>query len=77
MNVLKDPVGADIVAERIKWEPIYQLIKDRYVDIQQLSLGVTNKLLCRQKDFFLQESFKTTNGLTALLNVLEVRLSNL
>ncbi|CAL7941681.1 unnamed protein product [Xylocopa violacea] len=72
-NLLQDLSGAKeiIEAKNFNLELVYELFSSHYPEIQRLALNVVTDLMHRSKDDRLQEHFQRTNGLQALLKLLD------
>ncbi|XP_046833129.1 armadillo repeat-containing protein 3-like [Vespa crabro] len=74
-NLIQDPIGVQeiINAENFSFPLIYRLFQEPYPEIQNIALNVIGELLARNKDEYIQNLFRQTKGLDALLNFLDVR----
>ncbi|XP_026674557.1 armadillo repeat-containing protein 3 [Ceratina calcarata] len=76
-NLLQDPVATKkvIEAKNFNLEIVYALYGSPYPEIKKLALNVVRDLVRRNQDDYVQEHFRRTNGLQALLEFLNVRHS--
>ncbi|KOC62292.1 Armadillo repeat-containing protein 3, partial [Habropoda laboriosa] len=74
-NLLQDPLGAQeiIMTKDFDMQLIYKLFNSSYLEIQKLALDVIADFVRRNKNEYLHDHFRRTNGLQALLQVLEKR----
>ncbi|XP_076291892.1 armadillo repeat-containing protein 3 [Lasioglossum baleicum] len=74
-NLLQDPVGSKEVMEtkNFNLSLVYDLFNSPYLQIQRLALNVIANIVNRNRDEPLQEIFRLSNGLQALLRFLDVR----
>ncbi|XP_023290284.1 armadillo repeat-containing protein 3 [Orussus abietinus] len=72
-NLLQDPLAAQeiISSKNFNFSLIYELYEQPYPITQSLALGVVEALVARCKDENIQEQFRATGGLQALLNILD------
>ncbi|XP_033345659.1 armadillo repeat-containing protein 3 [Bombus vosnesenskii] len=72
-NLLQDPVGAKEIIEtkNFNMELVYELFNSPYTEIQKLALDVVTDLVRRNKDDYLHDHFRRTNGLEVLLKFLD------
>ncbi|CAK9815090.1 Armadillo repeat-containing protein 3 [Anthophora plagiata] len=72
-NLLQDPLGAQkiIITKDFDMQLIYELFSSSYPVIQKLALNVIADFVRRNKDEYLHDHFRKSNGLQALLQVLE------
>ncbi|XP_076757269.1 armadillo repeat-containing protein 3 [Xylocopa sonorina] len=72
-NLLQDLSGAKeiIKAKNFNLGLVYELFSSDYPEIQRLALNVVTDLMHRSKDDRLQDHFRRTNGLQALLKLLD------
>nr|XP_033342609.1 armadillo repeat-containing protein 3-like [Megalopta genalis] len=73
LNLLQDPVGSNEVLQTkdFNLNLIYDLYNSSYVEIQRLALNITADIVGRNQDERLQELFRRSNGLQALLKFLD------
>ena len=74
-NLLEDPTGATAIinTKNLNLSAVYQLYNSVYPEIQKLALNVVANLVSRNQDEYLQDLFRRSNGLQALLKFLDVR----
>ncbi|XP_076634549.1 armadillo repeat-containing protein 3-like [Colletes latitarsis] len=72
-NLLQDSTGAKAItgAKNFSFNPLYDLFDSPYRQIQSLALNVVGDLVSRNRDDRLQELFRRSNGLQALLKFLD------
>nr|XP_012135252.1 PREDICTED: armadillo repeat-containing protein 3 isoform X2 [Megachile rotundata] len=72
-NLLQDPTGAPMIIEtkNFNLSAVYDLYNSPYPEIQKLALDVVTDLVSRNQDDHLQDLFRRSNGLQALLKFLD------
>nr|XP_034193307.1 armadillo repeat-containing protein 3 isoform X1 [Osmia lignaria] len=72
-NLLEDPTGATAIinTKNLNLSAVYQLYNSVYPEIQKLALNVIANLVSRNQDEYLQDLFRRSNGLQALLKFLD------
>ncbi|XP_008207013.1 armadillo repeat-containing protein 3 isoform X3 [Nasonia vitripennis] len=73
VNLLKDFRGFDLVtrSKDLSFQAVYELFKQPYPIMQQLSLDGVERLVMHNADDWLQETFRRSDGLGHLLDILD------
>ncbi|XP_015437394.1 PREDICTED: armadillo repeat-containing protein 3-like [Dufourea novaeangliae] len=76
-NILQDPIGAIAIinTKNFNLNLIYDLYDSPYPEIQRLALKIVADLVSRNQDDSMQDNFRRSNGLQALMKFLDALYS--